>query len=880
MNRIIPAHATLLGAALLLAACGGSGGRQGQALGSAVSPTPGPSGAVTPTPAVSPSPGPSGAPGVSPTPGASPGVTPSPTPAIGRRVGERFDPEPGPADLLPLELESQLRGCDPVDGTHCLHPFPNNHFTSAAPGGSPQAEQGTGLRVDLPLAGMPRNIAGKPIDPTEWNRNDGFSPGALLLTYVPGLDLERSGAVPLTDIARSFDAEAPIMVVDAQTGERQLIWTELDTNAGELMPASAACGAPGVDRIPDAEENCPLPDMVANPRPAQPALLIRPARNFRDGRRYLVLLRELLDSEGQQIPAPPGFVACRDGADLSTYPALAARCAELEQNVFANLPPDVARQELHLAWDFTVASGWSNVGRLRHMRDVAFAQLGETRNPDNTVAELGDAPSFSVSSQAPQDEREAGMFRRVEGTLEVPSFLIPADPLGRNPAVQAVLEAMEAAFPEEFSALFEGTTLASGLSTPPNRLFYDPSDGDPAVAAADPLLALYGDGLPDLVQQVQNVPFICQIPDTANGATTRAGVYGHGLLDSRAAVGYDRVPEMSREHDFMFCTIDWFGFASGDLANVASTLVDLSQFPVVPDASQQGMLNFLFLARALRHPDGFGSHPAFQDENGQPLFRNEDIFYDGNSQGGILGGVVAGLSHDIERGVLGALGMNYSLLLRRSTGFTLYSVPLYFAYQDDLDRNICFSLIQMIWDRSENNGYANHLVEGPELAGSHAQLLLHPSYGDFQVTHWSAEVMARSLSPQLAGDPRQVQRVEQTLIELGQQEPDYVRHLDAEPMYAIPPLDYADPVQAAGSAIIMYDDIRTQQPPTVNKAPSAADGARDPHDDPAFKRDGYGRCQKSHFLHPQGRLIDVIELHDFADPDNGETVPCPPLPAF
>jgi hypothetical protein len=35
---------------------------------------------------------------------------------------------------------------------------------------------------------MPKNAAGVPIDPTEWNRNDGFSPGSAVQTLVPGLD--------------------------------------------------------------------------------------------------------------------------------------------------------------------------------------------------------------------------------------------------------------------------------------------------------------------------------------------------------------------------------------------------------------------------------------------------------------------------------------------------------------------------------------------------------------------------------------------------------------------------------------------------------------------------------------------------------------------
>ena len=54
------------------------------------------------------------------------------------------------------------------------------------------------------LPAMPRNVAGKPIDPTDWNRADGFSPGSQIVTKIAGLDndaqLEETGAVPITDL--------------------------------------------------------------------------------------------------------------------------------------------------------------------------------------------------------------------------------------------------------------------------------------------------------------------------------------------------------------------------------------------------------------------------------------------------------------------------------------------------------------------------------------------------------------------------------------------------------------------------------------------------------------------------------------------------------
>ena len=56
----------------------------------------------------------------------------------------------------------------------------------------------------------------------------------------------------------------------------------------------------------------------------------------------------------------------------------------------------IEREDLFLAWDFTVASAESLAGRMLHIRDDAFAQLG-----DHDLADLkveGNAPAFTIAS--------------------------------------------------------------------------------------------------------------------------------------------------------------------------------------------------------------------------------------------------------------------------------------------------------------------------------------------------------------------------------------------------------------------------------------------------------------------------------------------------
>ncbi|HEY1077660.1 MAG TPA: hypothetical protein VGE51_13300 [Fontimonas sp.] len=803
--------------------------------------------------------------GTSPT--AAPSATPTPTASP--------DPAPTDAELLPAALDASLRGCDLLDPANCLYPFPNNHFTVAAADGSIQsaAQGGTGRRVNLQLTATPRNVAGLPVNPAEWNRNDGFSPGALLMTYVPALSLTATYDLPAEQIgianpALSLRADAPVLVLEVPESPTaaptpQLVFSELDATAGTLLQNHGEF------------QGIPLPEFaIPNPNP-RAALLIRPAKNFSEGRRYVVVLRNLKNAEGERLMAQPGFRSCRDRRE-SALPQVNARCAALEADVFPVLEAaGIERGSVYLAWDFTVASTQSQIGRLRHMRDEAFRTLAQTADADclsHDDAAPCSAPQFTVDSVT-ADPRE-GIVKRIEGTITVPSFMVIGDPSpAEYPQIAQTLNAACDALPDAAGAACDlletvGGLVASG-SLPPNRLYYAPTGGTADTTnPEDPLGIRYGDGLPDRLPGpaplggTMTTRYLCQVPAQATpDHPARAGIYGHGLLDSRAAVNYDGVPDLSREFNYLFCAVDFFGFATGDLPNVLTSLLDLSLFPVVPDASQQGMVNFMFLTRLLRHPQGFASRPEFQGADGRPLYDRSEVFYDGNSQGGILGGVLMAADRDLHRGVLGSLGMNYSTLLNRSKDFDQYAIVLYAAYQDSLDRQLLFSMMQMLWDRSENNGYAAHLADNSAFGGVPKILKLDPQFGDQQVTEWSAEVMARTIG--IPADYAMSDRVA-TRLGSGQRHPDVQRGL------GLPALDYASDAQVRGSAMILWDDERSAVPPIDNLPPRPeAPLDRDPHDDSAKKFSG--RCQKAHFLREDGRLIDVLGV-EF------DALQCPPIP--
>src|SRR4051795_2812474 len=278
------------------------------------------------------------------------------------------------AFLVPLALAAPASAkCDNLDPAVCLQPFPNNFFTK------PSTKTDTGLKVNFALTDMPRNAAGKPIQPGQWNRSDGFSPGSLITTYVPGLDLAKTHGVPINDLARTYDKDAAIVVIDAQTLQRNLIWTEMDSLASS--------------------------DSVRN-------LIIRPARNFREGHTYIVALRDLKDSNGQTIPAADAFAGYRDGSRTDDR-------SEHMKWMFSKLgQAGIAKKNLFLAWDFTVASGQNLSERMLHIRNDAFHQLGDDDLGDLTIQ--GNAPSFKVSRTRAGD---SGIARVVTGYFQVPCYI-------------------------------------------------------------------------------------------------------------------------------------------------------------------------------------------------------------------------------------------------------------------------------------------------------------------------------------------------------------------------------------------------------------------------------------------------------------------------
>jgi hypothetical protein len=659
----------------------------------------------------------------------------------------------------PATAATPAADCQPF-AEPCLLPFPNDLFTR------PDPTSATGVRVDLPQAAMPTNTNGVQVDAAPYDRNDGFSPGSSIVVRVPGLDnqaaFDQTDPVRLSDLSQSYAPDAPIVVIDASTGQRALIWAELDSNAGD---------------------------------PAHTTLLIHPGKNLTEGHRYVVALRGLKDDNGQTVAAPDWFARLRDDR-----PLLKSERNQRERygQIFKALKDaGIDRKTLYMAWDFTVASSRSLASPLLSIRDDAFGQLGDTNLSDLQVQ--GDAPPFTVSgvtnfvpcgSDGCQPGESDRLLREVLGTFTVPCYLATPN-----------------------------CAIGGGF----NRSSSDP-DATPT----------------QLPGNTGTAQFDCIIPRAAEGAAARASLYGHGLLGSRTEVHAGNVQDMAAEHDFVFCATDWWGLASADLLFDVSALQNINRFPAVADRLQQGVLNTLLLGRLMANPNGLASNAAFQ-ENGSPLLDASQLYYDGNSQGGIMGGITTAVAPDYTHAVLGVTGMDYGgILLQRSTDFTQFAAFLYGqqpggGYSDASIHPLLLDLMQQLWDRGEADAYAAHMTSDPLPDTPTHQVLMQIAYGDHQVSQYAAAVEARTIGAQ-AHEPA---------LDLP------ARSQDANLFYGIPAIQ-SYPFD--GSAIVIWDDGPglVPPPPLTNTPPTLG---RDPHGD--VRATVAARTQKSAFLSPNGAVVDV-----------------------
>jgi hypothetical protein len=524
-------------------------------------------------------------------------------------------------------------------------------------------------------------------------------------------------------------------------------------------------------------------------RPGNTDLMIHPAKLLAEGHTFVVALRDLRTKSGKLIPAPKWFALLRDGGKLPK--------AERSQSsryalIFKGLKrAAIARNaSLYEAWNFTVASRQGLTGRMLAIRNNAFSQLGDTNLADSV--DSGHAPAFTVTDTKPLVSSSGAALTQVDGTLQVPCYLVLC-----------------------------GASAQPGFHYSSSRPDATPTQIPGSLATTN---------------------FECVVPSTATALTpARISLYGHGLLGSADEVTATPIKALAAGHNIVICSTDFWGLANGDTLDDAAALGNLNLFGAVVDRLQQGALNMLYLGRLMLNPGGLASNAVFQ-QLGRPVIETSNLYYDGNSQGGIEGGMLAALSPDFRRAVLGVTGIDYAnVLVQRSTDFAPFGTLLYAAYPDQSLHPLLLDLMQQLWDRGEPDGYAEQMTAHPLPDTPSHQVLMQIAYGDHQVSMYAAAIEARTVGAWAY----------QPALDLSTN-----RAQDRNLFYGVPTIK-AFPFN--GSAVEIWDSGpgHTSPPPLTNTPPAetTTGDEQDPHEDP--RNTPAAQQQISDFLAPTGTVTNV-----------------------
>ncbi len=453
----------------------------------------------------------------------------------------------------------------------------------------------TDAGVVVPEAALVLNPDGDPIDPMIHTPDGASILPPIMALFPDGVDEARL-IFHDEDVTVSRTAASPTVLIEAETGAAVMHFAELDPNPED---------------------------------PRKRALFIRPLERLEHATRYIVAI-------GDVAAAPQAFARIRDGL-TEGHPILEPLAARYEDEIFPALAEHgVDRDGLALAWDFTTQSGTSALGDM------------------SAAISLDPAPTVAITSA--EDDVDEHTFRRIEGTLTVPSVMATCEPgaaLNRGA---------------------DGKVAANGTC-------------DVKFLALIPRSVAEGDGPARLLQ------------------------FGHGFFGDRFEID-DYIADFANQVGMVVIAIDWWGMSNLDLAAVLPAVLDEpSEMFRFTDRIHQGMVNMNAVTAAAR--GALLGESAFQLA-GAPAYDPDEIYFYGISQGHILGGTFMALTEHVKRGVLGVGAAGFTFIMFRSNSFRYYLQLMQQQLPDALDKQKFAAMAQTVLDRIDPITYAT-LITRPIL---------------------------------------------------------------------------------------------------------------------------------------------------------------------
>jgi hypothetical protein len=276
---------------------------------------------------------------------------------------------------------------NPLGTTTNILPYPSSLYEVGA---------GAEVHLDIPIGAFPTHtVSAQDLDTAPFAKRRGWPASTTILWAVTG-GADPAGFVSHRAIADSITDTSATVVVDMTTGERIAHFAEVDVNELDNFDHQA--------------------------------VYIRPAARLAGAHRYAVGIRKSLHArDGSALPISDGFTAVLADRDTGHARLDAAR-PRLREAIAALETAGVPRDDLVVAWDFTVEPDEAALADPVAARDAALAAMGPLGTNLTYVAtsDLGTinndprlARRLEIDYQSPAvtGEAHAGFHRDGSGTV-------------------------------------------------------------------------------------------------------------------------------------------------------------------------------------------------------------------------------------------------------------------------------------------------------------------------------------------------------------------------------------------------------------------------------------------------------------------------------
>ena len=242
------------------------------------------------------------------------------------------------------------------------------------------------------------------------------------------------------------------------------------------------------------------------------------------------------------------------------------------------------------------------------------------------------------------------------------------------------------------------------------------------------------------------VPFVAIVPPSVAAGTAKGPVrvlqYGHGFFGDRSEAQGAHVAELADKLGAVVVAVDWWGMSKPDLGKVVDDLLNRPWHALrFIERVHQAMANQMAITHAAKTT--LAALPDLQ-AGGKPVYDSTHVYFIGNSQGHILGGVYVAVALDIDRAVLGVGGAGFGHMMARARPFADFRGMLDIMTQSHGATSTVQALMVSAFDRIDPLAWSGRLRADKN--GKVARpVLLHAGLADAQVPNLASHLHARAL---------------------------------------------------------------------------------------------------------------------------------------